>query len=124
NNGITPKYWNTLRQFLNSSWVVSDSTGLTIKGGQSPQSNFDQHLIATRQCDFKATVSVEMDYTADTYLQLAGITLYLDTQIYLLFMVTVTDQGLPCVTLQKSEKGNFSIRQIARNNLNEFNDVN
>ncbi|XRF76509.1 hypothetical protein OGM84_08445 [Pediococcus acidilactici] len=24
-------------------------------------------------------------------------------------MVTVTDQGLPCVTLQKSEKGNFSI---------------
>lgn len=109
NNGITPKYWNTLRQFLNSSWVVSDSTGLTIKGGQSPQSNFDQHLIATRQCDFKATVSVEMDYTADTYLQLAGITLYLDTQNYLLFMVTVTDQGLPCVTLQKSEKGNFSI---------------
>lgn len=106
-HGIDPRYWNTYRQFADPSWCHADVNGLTIKAGQSPQSAFDQHLVATRQYDFGVTASVDMEYTPTTYLQLAGMTMYLDLSNYILLMATVDEDNQPVVVLQEEVAQEF-----------------
>lgn len=106
-HGINSKYWNTLRQFIDPSWCLQSTRGVIIKGGQSPQSTFDQHILATRQCDFNVDASVEMDYQPKNYMQLAGMTLYLDTNNYILLMVTADNNHQPIVVLQESVDSQF-----------------
>ncbi|MBT1165497.1 glycoside hydrolase family 43 protein [Bifidobacterium simiarum] len=108
---LDPERWNTLRQFPDSSWLDLTSEGMVIRGGQSPQSAFDQHLVATRQTAFDCDASVTMQYTPRNYMQLAGMTLYLDTANYVLFMITAGDDGCPYAVLQRSVRGQFE--QIA-----------
>ncbi|MBU3100234.1 MULTISPECIES: beta-xylosidase family glycoside hydrolase [Clostridium] len=45
--------WSTLRIFPNSSWlnIIPDKSIIRIAGAESPQSTFDQHIIAIRQSD-------------------------------------------------------------------------
>lgn len=110
-HGLDPRYWNTLRQYASSEWCVAGKQGLLIRGGQSPQSEFDQHVVATRQYDFGVTASVEMDYQPTTYLQLAGMTMYLDTANYILLMATVNEENQSVVVLQQEVAGEF--KQVA-----------
>lgn len=106
-HGLNPRYWNTYRQFSDPSWCQPSVDGLTLRAGQSPQSGFDKHLVATRQYDFGVTAEVEMDYQPTTYMQLAGMTLYLDTSNYILLMATVDEDNQPVVVLQVEEAGDF-----------------
>ncbi|EOR85054.1 glycoside hydrolase family 43 protein [Latilactobacillus sakei] len=108
---LNHKYWNTLRILPNNSWLSQESSGIRIRGGQSPQSVFDQHLIGTRQTAFNCNVEFDMQYKFRSYLQLAGVTLYLDIENYLLFMVTV-DNGKPVIVVQQSVKGEFKQLKI------------
>lgn len=120
-HGLNQAYWNTLRQFSDPEWLVADSRGLLIRGGQSPQSLFDQHMIATRQCDFKVKVAVDMEYRPRTYMQLAGITLYLDTLNYALLVITVDENNNPVIELQKEVQGEFNrIKQIPINDHGQY----
>lgn len=105
--GVDPRYWNTYRQFADPIWFHADVNGLTIKAGQSPQSAFDQHLVATRQYDFGVTASVDMEYPSTTYLQLAGMTMYLDLSNYILLMATVDEDNQPVVVLQEEVAQEF-----------------
>ncbi|WP_258525154.1 hypothetical protein [Latilactobacillus sakei] len=107
NNKLNTDYWNTLRSFPNSSWLNVKSDGLQISGGQSPQSNFEQHLIGTRQTSFNFVTQFNMQYDPRSYLQLAGGTLYLDTENYLLVMVSADDNGQPIIVVHRSIKGEF-----------------
>lgn len=110
-HGLDPRYWNTLRQFASAEWCCASSQGLLIRGGQSPQSGFDQHVVATRQYDFGVTAEVTMTYHPTTYLQLAGMTMYLDTSNYILLMATVDEENQPIVVLQQEVAGEF--KQVA-----------
>ncbi|KAB8291924.1 family 43 glycosylhydrolase [Bifidobacterium avesanii] len=108
---LNPNHWNTLRQLPDGEWLEFAGAGLTIRGGQSPQSFFDQHIVGTRQTALACTASVTMDYVPDRsavgYLKLAGLTLYLNDANYVLFMVTAGDDG-PVAVLQQSVRGEFS----------------
>lgn len=103
--------WNTLRQLPSETWLKSGN-GLTILGGQSPQSFFDQHIVATRQTALRCSASVEMEYAPDAsevgYLRLAGMTLYLNDGNYVLCMITMGENG-PTAVLQRSVKGDFQL---------------
>lgn len=105
--GLNTKYWNTLCQFPQANWLQPGTAGLVVRGGQSPQSAFDQHLIATRQVDFYCRSAVTMKYRPHNYLQMAGMTLYLDLSNYVLLMITVDEQGKPCAILHKEVAGEF-----------------
>ncbi|GEP72356.1 glycosyl hydrolase, family 43 [Lentilactobacillus rapi DSM 19907 = JCM 15042] len=115
------KHWNTLRQFDSHKWLIPTSKGLIIKGGQSPQSAFDQHIVATRQTDFNCHASVKLEYHPQSYLELAGMTLYLDLSNYVLLMVTVNKSGNPCVVLQQSIAGEFKqLNEISITNSGKY----
>ena len=120
---LEPCRWNTLRHMPDARWLDFGTgpgdVGLTIRGGQSPQSFFDQHLVATRQTALSCCASVRMNYVPDLspvgYLKLAGLTLYLNDVNYVLFMVTASDQGVrggdgygPVAVLQQSVRSEFS----------------
>lgn len=115
-HGLSAKYWNTLRQFPSANWLTADKQGLLIRGGQSPQSLFDQHMIATRQYDFKVKTTVEMEYRPTSYMQLAGMSLYLDTKNYLLLVATVDEENQPIVELQEEVAGDF--KRLGRVSVN------
>jgi len=104
---LNTEYWNTLRQFPDKAWLRPSKSGLMLAGGQSPQSAFDQHLIATRQVDFYCRAAVQMQYKPESYLQMAGMTLYLDLDNYVLLMVTLDENDKPCVILHRSIAGEF-----------------
>lgn len=120
-HGFKLNHWNTLRQFPDQKWLTADSKGFLIRGGQSPQSLFDQHIIATRQYDFKVKVAVDMEYQVNTYMQLAGMTLYLDTQNFVLLMATVDENNQPVIELQKEVQGEFKrLKQIPINGQGKY----
>ncbi|NMN00323.1 glycosyl hydrolase, family 43 [Bifidobacterium sp. DSM 109958] len=92
--------WNTPRELPGDWLAVGDArcggdhegcgcaAGLTLAPGASPQSTFGQHMVATRQTDFAFEATVTLDYVPHTYLDMAGMLLYLDTKHYLFLAVT------------------------------------
>lgn len=118
NNQIDPEHWNVLRNFSSDEWLLPSEKGLTIKGGQSPQSAFEQHIVGTRQADFKYHASVDMYYKVGNYLQLAGMALYLDLSNFILVMITASEEGKPCVVLQQEVNGEF--KQISINPIDDL----
>lgn len=110
NNGLDYQHWNTLRIMPTTDWLkISKRNHLQIKGGESPQSTFDQHLIGKRQTDFEFTAQTEIEFAPISYMQLAGIALYLDTDNYLLLAITFDEAVGKCVQLLQSVNGEFHI---------------
>lgn len=101
--------WNTLRKMPTADWLQFTGTGLEIAGGQSLQSEFDQHLVATRQTDFNFTATTTVAFNPTTYMQLAGMALYLDIDNYLFLAVTHDEQLGRCITVLQAQKGDFQI---------------
>lgn len=116
--GLDFSRWSTLRE-LPGAWLhvggePDAAAGLTIAPGASPQSAFGQHMVATRQTDFSFTAAVRLDYTPRTYLDMAGMLLYLDARHYLFLAVTRDERldgtGGPIIArLMENRDGAFSI---------------
>ncbi|AWB45498.1 glycoside hydrolase 43 family protein [Paenibacillus sp. CAA11] len=77
--------WNTLRILANESWCSLQKRAgfLRIYGGESLQSLFNQHLLAIRQTDKSFRAETLLEYDPVTYLQMAGLLLYLNEDNYL-----------------------------------------
>ncbi|WP_059054439.1 glycoside hydrolase family 43 protein [Paenibacillus senegalimassiliensis] len=77
--------WNTLRMMPNESWCsLKKRPGyLRLTAGESPQSLFRHHLLAIRQRDVHFRAETCLDYAPYTYLQMAGLLLYLNEDNYL-----------------------------------------
>lgn len=101
--------WNTLRQMPTNDWLQFTGKGVQIAGGQSPQSEFDQHLIAKRQTDANFSASATVTFDPTSYMQLAGLGLYLDIDNYLLLAITHDEAVGRAVTLIQAVKGEFNI---------------
>ncbi|NMN00955.1 glycosyl hydrolase, family 43 [Bifidobacterium sp. DSM 109958] len=96
--------WNTLRALPDRSWLTFSERGMTIRGGMSPRSDFDQHVVGTRQTDFAVRAGVTMDYAPTNLFQMAGLMLYLNTGRYL-FMAVMRDGGRTVARLIGCEAG-------------------
>lgn len=105
---LNDEHWNTLRKMPTSDWL-SFKDGLILRGGQSPQSEFDQHLVAKRQKDVNFSTGVEVESAPSTYMQLAGIGLYLDIDNYLFLMISQDEKLGKVITILQASKGEFSI---------------
>lgn len=79
------KNWNTLRILADESWCsLTDRPGwLRIKSGESVQSLFHHHILAIRQTDMSFRAETALEAEPSSYLQMAGLLLYLNEDSYL-----------------------------------------
>lgn len=105
--------WNTLRLFAEESWLQfsQPAAGVRIWGGQSPQSTFEQHMIAIRQRDFDFQADTALTFRPESYMQMAGLLLYLDIMNYAYLYISRDEQDGIVVQLMKVVRDAFIIRQ-------------
>lgn len=106
--------WSTLRIFPNNNWIKihPDKSIVRIFGGESPQSTFDQHIIAIRQRDVNFTAETVITFNPTNYMQLAGIILYLDIMNYIYLYLSYDEEKGIVVQVMKVVKDEFSILPV------------
>lgn len=106
--------WNTLRIYPTDKWmqIQAEKSTLRMWGAESPQSTFDQHMIAIRQSDKKFRVETQLAFHPVNYLQLAGIILYLDIMNYIYFYISYDEELGIVVQIMKAVKDEFTIVPI------------
>ncbi|WP_438494781.1 glycoside hydrolase family 43 protein [Paenibacillus sp. IHBB 3054] len=79
------KNWNTLRITADESWCsLAERPGwLRIRAGESVQSLFRHHILAIRQTDSSFRAETALEAEPASYLQMAGLLLYLNEDNYL-----------------------------------------
>ncbi len=77
--------WNTLRILAKEDWCsLSQRAGhLRLYGGESMQSLFNHHIVAIRQRHHRFRAETALYYQPQQYLQMAGLTLYLNDENYI-----------------------------------------
>ncbi|MWV43890.1 family 43 glycosylhydrolase [Paenibacillus sp. HJL G12] len=78
------KTWNTLRILADDNWcsLRARPGHLRIMAGESVQSLFRHHLVAIRQTDIQFRAETALEYAPASYLQMAGLILYLNEDNY------------------------------------------
>ena len=76
--------WQSLRQPFSEEWIKIDSNEeqLTLFGGDSLSSLFEQSLIGRRIQHFDVEVTTKMDFEPESYQQMAGLAFYYNTSHY------------------------------------------
>ncbi|WP_071131016.1 glycoside hydrolase family 43 protein [Enterococcus timonensis] len=104
------KEWNTLRQMPGAWADLSSRPGyLRLESGESLQSLFDQHLLAIRQKDFVFSAATNVTFEAQTFNQMAGLTLYLNDQNYLFTYLTFDEEKGQVLRLMQCVEGEFTL---------------
>lgn len=114
-------HWNTLRE-MPGDWLTcggaqgnaaqsggAQESALVIRGGASPRSGFDQHLVGIRRTDHDFEACVDMAYMPGMFLNAAGMLLYLDVTRYLFLAATCDFDGNPVIGLLEDRNGEFSL---------------
>lgn len=109
NGEMLHKTWNTLRRPADESWVsLSERKGyLRIKGGESLHSLTDQHLLAKRQQHFQCEVETAVDFAPKSFLQMAGLVLYYNTDNYVYFYLSYDEEKGKSLNVMKCVWGEF-----------------
>src|SRR5699024_3776512 len=89
-DGQLAKEWNARRIMPDKSWcdLTSRPGYLRMISGESPQSTFEQHLLAIRQKDFRFQAETMVEFDPKTFNQLAGLFLFLSEQNYIYCYIT------------------------------------
>lgn len=84
------KTWNSLRIEIDDSWcLLTKRPGyLRLIAGESIQSLFQHHILAIRQTDKCFRAETALEYEPKSYLQMAGLLLYLNDENYLYVYVS------------------------------------
>lgn len=103
------KSWNTLRTAPSSSWcTLNERPGfLRIRGGESLHSLNEQHLLAKRQQHFSCDVITAIEFNPDTFLQMAGLVLYYNTDNYIYLYISDDENIGKCLNVMKCVWGEF-----------------
>ncbi|MBQ4897724.1 glycoside hydrolase family 43 protein [Paenibacillus sp. Marseille-P2973] len=108
------KNWNTLRILADENWCsLSARAGyLRIQAGESLQSLFNHHIVAIRQTDksFRAETMVEFDPVS--YLQMAGLMLYLNEDNYWYAYVSHEEGKGKVLRLMRCERDEFELEPV------------
>ncbi|NGZ74316.1 glycoside hydrolase family 43 protein [Saccharibacillus alkalitolerans] len=87
--------WNSPRILPGGGWcsLTARPGYLRITSGESPQSLFRHHLLAVRQTDFAFRAETSVEYRPDSFMQMAGLMLYLSESKYLYACVTADEEA-------------------------------
>lgn len=113
-NSELMKNWNTLRITADESWCsLSSRKGyLRIKAGESIQSLFRHHIVAIRQTDKSFRAETKVDFHPDSYLQMAGLMLYLNEDNYWYAYVSYEEGRGKVLKLMCCERDEFEVASI------------
>ena len=106
-----PIQFQTLRVALdNTQLSLTERTGyLRLKGYESPSSLHHQSLVARRQQAFSFTAETCVEFSPDSYQQMAGLIYYYDTVNYCYLHVTQDEKLGRCVNVLVNDLGNYSL---------------
>ena len=98
--------WNSLRKLPSESWAsLKENPGkLRIYGGESLHSFFNHHLLGIRQTDFHFRAETKLTYSPTSYLQMAGMLMFLNMKHYLYAYIT-EEHGDRVLRLLKANDG-------------------
>ena len=105
------KEWNTRRLMPSEDWcdLKSRPGYLRMISGESPQSNFDQHMLAVRQKDFVFEAKTSIEFSPKTFNQMAGLFLYLNEQNYIYCYQTWDEEKGQVLRLMKCQEGTHTL---------------
>lgn len=105
------KEWNARRLMPDPSWcdLTSRPGFLRMISGESPQSNFEQHMLAIRQKDFAFEATTAFEFEPQTFNQMAGLFLYLNEQNYLYCYVTWDEEKGKVLRLMQCLEGTHQL---------------
>lgn len=110
-DGQIKKTWNTLRIMADESWCsLNDRPGyLRLHAGESIQSLFEHHIIAVRQRDKHFRAETVLEYEPNSYLQMAGLMLYLNVDNYLYAYISHDEEHGRVLRLMKCAADSFTL---------------
>lgn len=105
------KGWNTLRILADESWcsLAARPGYLRLAAGESVQSLFRHHLLAIRQTDKRFRAETVLEYDSRSYLQMAGLLLYLNDENYLYACVSRDETLGKVLRMMKCEADQFTL---------------
>ncbi len=105
------KTWNTLRILADDRWCsLSQRPGyLRIRAGESIQSLFQHHVLAIRQTDHRFRAETALEYQPVSYLQMAGLLLYLNEEDYLYAYVSYEEGLGKVLRMMRCEANSFTL---------------
>src|SRR5699024_1577214 len=109
--GPLKKEWNTRRLMPSEDWcnLTSRPGYLRMVSGESPQSNFEQHMLAVRQKDFTFEAKTSVEFSPKTFNQMAGLFLYLNEQNYIYCYQTWDEEKGQVIRLMKCQEGTHTL---------------
>ena len=105
------KTWNTLRILADESWCsLNERPGyLRLHAGESIQSLFEHHIVAVRQRDKHFRAETVLEYAPDSYLQMAGLLLYLNVDNYLYAYISHDEEQGKVLRMLKCAADSFEL---------------
>ncbi|KAF1299170.1 beta-xylosidase [Enterococcus sp. JM4C] len=113
-SGKIKSEWNALRIMPDNSWCnIEENPGyLRLFSGESIQSSFDNHILAIRQKDFDFEAQTKVEFTPKTFNQMAGITLFLNTQNYMYCYITWDEKEGKVIRFILSIDGEYELSDV------------
>lgn len=105
------KTWNSLRIMVDDRWCsLTKRPGyLRLVAGESIQSLFQHHILAIRQRDTCFRAETTLEYHPDSYLQMAGLLLYLNEDNYLYAYVSHEQEQGKVLRLMRCAADTFTL---------------
>lgn len=105
------KKWNSLRILVDARWCsLTERPGyLRLVAGESIQSLFQHHILAIRQSDKCFRAETALEYHPDSYLQMAGLLLYLNEDNYLYAYVSQEEGQGKVLRMMKCVADTFTL---------------
>ncbi|WP_206853801.1 glycoside hydrolase family 43 protein [Candidatus Enterococcus mangumiae] len=109
--GAMNKRWNARRCMPDRTWcdLTSRDGYLRMIAGESPQSTFDQHLLAIRQTAFSFVAQTQLEYQPSHFNQMAGLLLFLNEENYYYCCVTWDEEVGKCLRVLSAVEGHVTI---------------
>lgn len=103
--------WNSPRLMPGGAWCSLDARPghLRLTAGESPQSLFRHHLLAVRQTDIAFRAETELEYRPESFLQMAGLMLYLCESRYLYAFVSHDEEQGRVLSIMRAEEDHFEL---------------
>lgn len=99
--------WFTLRQNT-SQWNQVAKDHVIMQGKDSLMSKFDVNAYLTRVTNLECEFGASVEFNPDNYLQMAGITLYYDTQNYLTMFISHDQHYGKCIKIESVKAKKYS----------------
>lgn len=99
--------WLSLRQEINK-WNIETTDSIVMRGKDSLMSKFDVNMYLKRVETLNCTLSANIGFCPNDYLQTAGISLYYDTENFLSLFITHDLKYGKCVKIEALKHGKYS----------------